>query len=203
MKFSKKLTTITKKIGGSSLLILSSFLSFNSYATSPPEFVVNDNMGVNIASGIPSFVTNDLKIGTQGLSLSHSVSSYAGFFYGYHDIFKAAIDPDQFKRPGDNVYTDAVKVQLNGSSTRFLVNDDGTYTDFRSTGETLVRLNDGTYLYTSKNGTTLTTLGAFGHTITYPNGFQVTINRAADYRYRIQSVVTNTGLQRTNGVRVS
>jgi len=199
MTFKKQYLKQILQLTSSSLFIIGTLISSSAFATTPPEFVIKDSMGVNMASGIPSFTVNDLKIGTQGLSLSHSVSSYAGFFYGYHDSFKSAVESDQFKRPNDSEYTEAVKVILNGNTKRFLINADGTYTDFRSEGETLTRLSNGEYLYTTKNGTTMTTLGGlFAHTITYPNGFKVIINRATDNKYRIQSVTTNTGLYSRN-----
>ena len=161
----------------------------------PPEFIVKDGIDVNIASGKPSFKVNDLKIGVGALNLSHPISSYAGYFYGYNDRFSGGITFTQINRLTAQDNSEAIPVAsvgALGSTKNFERHANGTFTDLRDDGEELIQLSTGNFLYTQKDGTEITYNDFRMTEIVYPNGFTININRNGQ---RLISVNTNNGLQ--------
>lgn len=174
------------------------------FAVKPPEMIIQDRNGVNMASGTPNFLINDVKIGSGSLTLSHSISSYSGYFYGYHDSFNGGVSLVNLRR-GVIVSESipALQVTIGQKTKHFkIVGNFTSFTDLRGDGETLVKTSNG-YLYTQKDGTKVEYVdvntssptpnhNATAKTITYPNGFKIKIYRNGP---RIISVNTNNGLQ--------
>ena len=72
-------------------LLLSFTLPVNaeedSAVLTPPAYPLTDKHGVNVIGPGLSVSQNDVSIGTGDLSLSHSIATFSGYFYGYADNF--------------------------------------------------------------------------------------------------------------------
>jgi YD repeat-containing protein len=164
----------------------------------PPEVAVRDEVGVDVISGTPTFSMQDLKIGTGESVLTHSIASYASYFWGFTDNFHLSAG---LSGSNEKVHRN---VRLGHKSQAFLVESGdlfgfATYKPLKDDGATLVEHSDNSYTYTGPDGT-VARIGEVvdgktyprGGKIIYPSGFEVTLHRRNN---RIQSVTTNTGLQ--------
>lgn len=175
------------------LVLLSPIAAVAQTMSSAPEVSMIDEGGVDMMSGLPSINQTDLNIGAGTNSLTHSFSSYNGYLWGIIDDFNNI----NILETGGNTY----KVSTGQSTTIFQTSPEGKIYPKQQDGSQL-QYNAGTntYTYTSRMGVKYD-LNSSIRSIEYPNGFKVSIHRNYAYRanghkdYRVNSVVTNTGLQ--------
>jgi hypothetical protein len=143
----------------------------------PPAISASDSANVNLLSGLPTFSQTDLRIGSGANSLSHTIASYDGMFWNFHDNF------DIYFTPGSGGARN-VTAELNTQVFRPNIYGDlsSGYSPDNNDGASLTHSNNK-WVYTNRNGTVYTQ-----DSITYPNGYKV--SKIAQH-----SVSTNTGLQ--------
>ncbi len=151
----------------------------------PLDRAATDEANVNLLSGQPVFTQTDLKIGHGNLSLTHTFSSYAGFFAGFYDNnyqFKIAFNPA----------SSLTTVNI-GGHVEYFYSSSGQYRSYRGSGSSLEgNFTDG-FIYTDKTGMKLLTQSQSNNRfsgyaqLVYPNGFTV--------NFMPNGIETNNGLQ--------
>lgn len=151
--------------------------SEESFSLSPPPAIsAYDSADVNLLSGLPTFSQTDLKIGSGGNSLSHTISTYDGMFWGFNHNFTFKTIPASINSVAHIQVTAGLETHL------FKLN---TWGDINS-GYSPVSDDGSTYNsqgFTDRYGTVYS-----GSTITYANGFKISTSMGYGAR-------TNTGLQ--------
>src|SRR5690625_7337479 len=66
-------------------------LTLNTWAQAPtlepPRVQLVDRNHVNMVSGSLNLSLTDLRIGTEGLGLTHTISSYGSYFHGFSETY--------------------------------------------------------------------------------------------------------------------
>jgi len=166
----------------------------------PPRVQLVDRNHVNMVSGSLNLSLTDLHIGTDALGLTHTISSYGGYFHGFSETYMGSL------------YTAYINVDLSGNKRPVKrVNTGESITDFEISGnnytplgnpqDRLVKSGD-THIYTSSNGTEYRytpagpSVADLLREIKYPNGYTVTVHRGMNASGKVyRGVTTNTGLQ--------
>jgi len=190
---------IVKYISWFFLIVFLSFKTFAEGLPPPPEVSSTDEAGVDVISGYPSFSLNDISIGNEVSSLSHQIASYGAFFWGFNDSFDIEMG---IQNNGGYLWRQAV---VGSKSQSFLatsgsVLDFATYRPLKNDGATLEQIGTDVYKYTMSDGTVAIQNAPYSQAtytdsyanIIYPNGYTIKVYKRNG---RIQSVVSNTGLQ--------
>ena len=198
-KLSKKMfnqLNSRKKIG--SIIYFVGFIFCNSYCAAaplktPPVLSTNDDIGVNLLTGIPQFGQTDLSIGTGVSKFTHSIATYDEYFWGLYDNFYMGVGNS------GGLY----KKVVIGHASQLFYKYSGTYYPENGDGASLIEDINGSFTYTGRDGTKLIIANGQPTRLIYPNGLEITVHRGNYVQHplngslvgRVQSVTTNTGIQ--------
>ena len=168
----------------------------------PPAVQVVDRNNVNMVGGALTVNLTDLSIGSGDLSLTHTISNYGGYFWGYAESYFGSVGRDYLNLDSTGISKMEIMRVISGqTSTEFKIVN-GQYVGLKDPQSTLIR-SGNTYIFTDPQGTEYTyrieesTAHARSHDlekIKYPNGYTLTLQRnLGDNAY--QNVSSNTGLQ--------
>ena len=168
----------------------------------PPAVQVVDRNNVNMVSGTLTVNLTDLSIGSGDLSLTHTISNYGGYFWGYAESYFGSVGLFYLNLDSTGIPKMEIMRVISGQTTTEFKIVNGQYVGLKDPQSTLVR-SGSTYIFTDPQGTEYTyrikESGAHAQshdleTIKYPNGYTLTLQRKLGVN-PYQNVSTNTGLQ--------
>ena len=176
-----------------------------------PHRVIDGN-SVNLVTGQVSLSETPVKIGSESLSLSHTIFTDQGKFWSVPDNFEGRLTKEQVKNSSAVGGTQYVMRAFVGFSTGDFYIDASGYSAVENDQSSLIRMANKThYLYTDSNGVEYTFVGdrtdddtndgGYGYIAGYlkeikqANGFTTTIDQD-------NSITTNNGLQLKYAVEI-
>lgn len=172
------------------LASLMSSLANSQALTSAPPLPMEDAAGVQLTTGYPSVRQTDLVIGNGVSSLSHTIAAHENMFWGFLDDYRLHAMISVVPLQGYRIVSIGHQTHQFSLVSGDVVNS-GVYKATNQDGGKLVQLTSTTFQHTSRDGI-VSIMGTPVETITHPNGLVISIYKKLN---RIQSVVTNTGLQ--------